>query len=85
VIPIIPDIAAEVLSASETPRMIHRKIKQYFAAGVKELWLIDPDSQEVEIWTSAVSSCAQDWRKPDVPVAARFPASAGRPIRLDIP
>ena len=53
VIPIIPDIAAEVLSPSETPRMIHRKLKQYFAAGVKEVWLIDPDSREIEIWTGA--------------------------------
>jgi len=51
VIPIIPEIAAEVLSPSETPRMIHRKLKQYFAAGVEEVWLIDPDSREVEIWT----------------------------------
>ncbi len=53
VIPIVPEIAAEVLSPSETPRMIHRKLKQYFAAGVKEVWLIDPDSREVEIWTGA--------------------------------
>jgi Uma2 family endonuclease len=51
VIPIIPEIAAEVLSPSETPRMIHRKLKQYFAAGVKEVWLIDPDYREVEVWT----------------------------------
>ncbi len=50
VIPIIPEIAAEVLSPSETPRMIHRKMKQYFEAGVKEVWLIDPESKEVEIW-----------------------------------
>ncbi len=50
VIPIVPEIAAEVLSPSETPRMIHRKLKQYFAAGVKEVWLIDPDVQEIEIW-----------------------------------
>lgn len=33
VIPIIPDIAVEVLSPSETPRTIHRKLKQYFEAG----------------------------------------------------
>jgi Uma2 family endonuclease len=52
VIPIIPEIAAEVLSPSDTPRMIHRKMKQYFAAGVKEIWLIDPESKEVEIWTA---------------------------------
>jgi len=50
VIPIIPEIAAEVLSPSETPRMIHRKMRQYFEAGVKEAWLIDPESKEVEIW-----------------------------------
>jgi Uma2 family endonuclease len=51
VIPIIPEIAAEVLSPSETPRTIHRKLKQYLAAGVKEVWLIDPEAREVEIWT----------------------------------
>ena len=51
VIPIIPEIAAEVLSPSETTRMIHRKLKQYFAAGVKEVWLVDPDLREVDIWT----------------------------------
>jgi Uma2 family endonuclease len=51
VIPIVPDIAAEVLSPSETPRTIHRKLKQYFAAGVKEVWLIDPETRTAEIWT----------------------------------
>src|SRR6266849_9577854 len=51
VIPIIPDIAVEVLSPSETPSMIHRKLKQYFQAGVKEVWLIDPQSRDAEIWT----------------------------------
>jgi Uma2 family endonuclease len=53
VIQIIPDIAAEILSPFETPRMIHRKLKQYFEAGVKEVWLIDPDSREVEVWRGA--------------------------------
>lgn len=51
VIPIIPEIVAEVLSPSETPHMIHRKLKQYFEAGVKEVWLIDTTDKEVEIWT----------------------------------
>src|SRR5580698_246695 len=53
VIPIVPDIAAEVLSPSETPRMIHRKRKQYFDAGVKEVWLVHPEVREIEIWTAA--------------------------------
>jgi Uma2 family endonuclease len=26
-------------------------MQQYFKAGVKEVWLIDPDTREVEVWT----------------------------------
>jgi Uma2 family endonuclease len=51
VIPIIPDIAVEVLSPSETPRMILRKLGQYFIAGVKEVWLIDPETRTVDVLT----------------------------------
>ena len=53
VIPIVPEIVVEVLSPSERPGMIHRKLKQYFDAGVKEVWLIDPEPREVEIWAGA--------------------------------
>ena len=51
VIHIIPDIAAEALSPSETSAQIHRKMTQYFKAGVKEVWLINPEDRTVEIWT----------------------------------
>jgi Uma2 family endonuclease len=51
VIHIIPDIAAEVLSPSETPARIHRKMSQYFQAGVKEVWLIQTEDFTAEIWT----------------------------------
>jgi len=51
VIPIIPDMVAEVLSPNERPGAIHRKLKVYFEAGVKQVWIIDPDTREVEIWT----------------------------------
>jgi Uma2 family endonuclease len=30
--------------------MIHRKLKQYFEARVKQVRLIDPDPREIEIW-----------------------------------
>ena len=53
VIPIVPEIVAEVISPSETTRMILRKLKQYFEAGVKEAWLIYPETREIEIWTAA--------------------------------
>jgi Uma2 family endonuclease len=51
VISIIPEIVAEVLSPNERPGEIHRKLNQYFQAGVKEVWLIDPEAREIEIWT----------------------------------
>jgi Uma2 family endonuclease len=51
VILVVPDIAIEILSPSETPRLVHRKLKQYFQAGVKEVWLIDPEDRTGEIWT----------------------------------
>jgi len=52
VIHIMPDIAVEVLSPSERPGMIRRKLGQCFDAGVKEVWLVNPKSQEVEIWSA---------------------------------
>jgi Uma2 family endonuclease len=51
VISIVPDIAAEVVSPNERPGRMHRKLKQYFQACVKQVWLIDPETREVEIWT----------------------------------
>jgi Uma2 family endonuclease len=51
VIHIVPDICAEVLSPSETPARVHRKLRQYFTAGVREVWLIDPELRTVEVWT----------------------------------
>jgi len=51
VIAIIPEIAVEILSPSETPARIHRKLNQYFEAGVKEVWLIDPEASLAEVWT----------------------------------
>ena len=51
VIPIVPDICAEVLSPSERPRAIHHKLHQYFAAGVHEVWWIDPEDNTAVLWT----------------------------------
>lgn len=48
-----PDLAIEVLSPSDTAAAMRRKVKQYFAAGAKLVWLVYPDSREVEVWESA--------------------------------
>ena len=48
-----PDLAIEVLSPSDTAEAMRRKMKQYFAAGASVVWLVYPESREVEVWESA--------------------------------
>src|SRR6185312_12183873 len=51
IIPVVPDLVIEVVSPSETTRRIHRKLGQYFQAGVKEVWLVYAEERSVEILT----------------------------------
>jgi Uma2 family endonuclease len=48
-----PDLAVEVLSASNTPGEMARKRQEYFAAGVVLVWQIDPEARTVEVYTTA--------------------------------
>jgi len=46
---IAPDLAVEVFSASNTPQEMARKCREYFAAGVREVWLVDPEARTVAV------------------------------------
>jgi Uma2 family endonuclease len=52
VAPLVPDLAVEVLSESNTRREMERKRRDYFAAGVRRVWQIDPDTQTAEVYTA---------------------------------
>ena len=41
----VPELAAEVLSESNTPKEIELKLEEYFKAGVQLAWVIDPKTQ----------------------------------------
>lgn len=47
-----PDVAIEILSPSNQSRTMRRKIGQYFSAGCRLAWVVDPESQTVEVWES---------------------------------
>ncbi len=47
-----PDLAVEVLSASNTPAEIERKLVEYFEAGCRLAWIIDPKTHTADIYTS---------------------------------
>jgi Uma2 family endonuclease len=47
-----PDLAIEVLSAGNTAGEMHRKLQDYFAAGVKLVWYIDPQTRSAKSYTA---------------------------------
>jgi Uma2 family endonuclease len=50
---LVPDLAAEVLSETNTPAEMDRKVREYFNAGVRLVWLIDPEARTVAVYTAA--------------------------------
>ena len=48
-----PILAVEVLSPSNTAAEMARKRDEYFAAGVREVWLLNPPLRQVEVWSAA--------------------------------
>lgn len=46
-----PDLAVEVLSESNTNREMARKRREYFDAGVRLVWLVDPNARTVAVFT----------------------------------
>ncbi len=47
-----PDLCVEVLSPSNTKKQLRDKIKEYFTAGVRMVWVVDPDDRTVTVLTS---------------------------------
>jgi Uma2 family endonuclease len=45
-----PDLVIEILSPSNTAIEMHRKLKLYNEAGVREYWVIDPEHKLVETY-----------------------------------
>lgn len=49
---LVPDLAVEVLSPDVKYSYLQRKIRDYFEAGVRLLWIVDPDMQTVTVYHS---------------------------------
>ncbi len=44
-----PDLAVEIISPSERPGKIHKKLGDYFRSGVRQVWLVYPEKKQVVI------------------------------------
>jgi Uma2 family endonuclease len=47
-----PDLAVEVLSESNTPKEMKRKLREYFEAGARLVWYIDGRTRTVTVYTA---------------------------------
>jgi Uma2 family endonuclease len=57
-----PDLAVEVLSKSNTKREMERKLRDYFDAGVRLVWFIEPEDRTARVYTAIdrVESIGED-------------------------
>lgn len=53
---LVPDLAVEVLSEGNTPQEMSRKLDDYFNAGVRLVWFVDPRRRVVEVYSGKKSS-----------------------------
>ncbi len=54
---VAPDLAVEILSEANTEREMDRKLRDYFAAGVRLVWYVDPKTRTARAYTSP-AQCA---------------------------
>ncbi len=48
--PVMPDLAVEILSPSNTMPELRRKAQVYLRHGTALIWLVNPDEKTVEVW-----------------------------------
>jgi len=50
--PLVPDLAVEVISPSNTPKEMDEKLHEYFEKGVRLVWFVRPKSRVVDVYTA---------------------------------
>jgi Uma2 family endonuclease len=49
---LVPDLAVEVISRSNTPKEMAEKLREYFEKGVRLVWYVRPRSRVVDVYTA---------------------------------
>ena len=80
---IVPDLAVEVISRSNTRKEMEEKLKEYFEKGVRLVWFVRPRSRVVDVYTRAervhAAWCFRDPRRRRR--LARFLGPGGRSVQ----
>jgi Uma2 family endonuclease len=57
---LVPDLVVEVLSKSNTKQEMDRKLREYFKAGVRLVWMVNPKRRTVRVHTAFDQSVLLD-------------------------
>ncbi len=49
---VVPNLAVEVVSDSNTTREIGQKVRHYFQVGVEQVWIVEPVEEWIQIYSS---------------------------------
>lgn len=52
---VVPNLAVEVISDSNTSREIAQKVRHYFEVGVEQVWIVEPVEEWIQIYSSPKS------------------------------
>ncbi|WP_169978177.1 Uma2 family endonuclease [Tautonia rosea] len=52
---LVPDLAVEVLSKNNSRAEMERKLREYFEAGVRLVWMVDPTTRSIRVHTGPAS------------------------------
>jgi Uma2 family endonuclease len=52
---VVPSLAVEVVSPTNTAPEVLRKVREYFQAGVQRVWVVYPDEEQVYVYSSPTS------------------------------
>jgi Uma2 family endonuclease len=57
---VVPDLAVEVVSKGNTKREMNRKIGEYFEAGVRTVWIVNPKNRTLRLYAAVDQSVLLD-------------------------
>jgi Uma2 family endonuclease len=67
---IAPELVVEIVSPNDRRKDIREKIEEYFAIGVKQVWILEPQSRQILAYTSPTEAIRY-------PAGGRLPAAHG--------
>jgi Uma2 family endonuclease len=53
---VVPNLAVEIVSPSNSMKEVIGKVQEYFSAGVESVWVILPENEQVHVFDSPTSS-----------------------------